>query len=169
MIIGAVQPLIVAAFSFLIVLAALSDLATLRIPNWISIALLVLFFTFAVLEIGRSISLPLHIIVAVGLFCLGLVPYNFGWFGGGDVKLLAAVALWAGPEGVLPFLFFTTLAGAAFGLLIIIGDRFLGLDGKSNANGRLSAYIPHWLQRKIVPYGLAIGVGALLTIPALIR
>ena len=158
--------IIVAAFSFLIVWAVLSDLTKLRIPNWISIALALLFFVFAVLGSNRAMNVPLHLLIAAGVFAAGLIPYSFRWMGAGDVKLLAVVALWAGPEDVLTFLYVTSLVGAAVGLVIIAGTKYLGWDGNGRDNGFLSNFFPNWLKRRIVPYGLAIGVGALLTIPA---
>ena len=51
-----------------------------------------------------------------GVLALLLLPWMSGKLGGGDVKLIAATAIWIGPSLVLPFLAFTAVAGAPVAL-----------------------------------------------------
>jgi len=95
--------------------------------------------------------------IGVGLlsFALGAALFAARVMGGGDVKLFAATALWAGPQLALPFVQVVAIAGAALGLLWLSPVRRLlpaapGLDGDQGFRQRL---------REPVPYGLAIAIG----------
>ncbi|WEK57561.1 MAG: prepilin peptidase [Candidatus Brevundimonas phytovorans] len=146
----------------LVVIAGLHDLITMKIPNWLS-GLLILGFFPAALVLG----LPLSVVgLSVGLsfaaLCVGAGMFALRWLGGGDAKLLAAVMLWLGLPGALPFLLFTAMAGGGLCLVLILARAYLQVYA---VNG------PAWLGRLLepkgdVPYGVAIAVGALLAYPA---
>ena len=76
-------------------IAALSDLRHRRIPNEIpaSVALLWLI----ALALGVAGSPLLGLATGLGLLAAGILVWRLGWLGGGDVKLIAALGLWAGP------------------------------------------------------------------------
>ncbi len=95
----------------------------------------------------------------------GFGAFAAGFMGGGDVKLMTAVALWAGPDKVLPFLLFMSLAGLALALVIVTGTFYLRWNENAEAAGGISRLFPRWIRRGLTPYGFAIGVGALMTIP----
>ena len=78
-----------------------------------------------------------------------------GLLGGGDAKLLAACALWMGPEQIFLFLIHTALAGGALAILW----RFEAPVRFALARGGLDVQVA--VTREL-PYGLAIAVGALL-------
>jgi prepilin peptidase CpaA len=86
--------------------------------------------------------------------------------GAGDAKLMAAVALWAGPSKAIALIFFTALAGAGLALLILAGTFYLRWDGSGTAPNSASRLFPRWVRRGIVPYGVAICLGSLVTIPS---
>ena len=71
------------------------------------------------------------------------------WFGGGDAKLYAAVALWF-PLQKGPFLlFYVGMAGLVLAIMFMLTRRFTkGADGKKRTERR-------------IPYGVAIAVGAI--------
>jgi prepilin peptidase CpaA len=150
--------LVPVAFAGLVIMAAMMDLATFTIPNWISAALAIAFVPAALIvgvhlaDIGWSLALGLGVfILAAGMFALG-------WIGGGDAKLMAAAALWVGLKGCLAYMAFTGVAGGALAL---------GLLGLRSAWVRpLAAAGPAWTQRlatpgESAPYGVAIAIGAL--------
>ncbi|MEM1313294.1 MAG: prepilin peptidase [Pseudomonadota bacterium] len=97
-------------------LAGLWDLRRLRIPNRLNVALVLLF-----LPIG-ALSLPLdlfgyRIAGALLVLFLGLLLFASGRMGGGDVKMLAAGALYVpGPQApaMLMLLSAALIAGVAF-------------------------------------------------------
>lgn len=152
-----------AFYVFLLLFAAVSDFRELRIPNWISLALVALFAGYAG-TIGWHLNWLQHVGVAVATFVGGLVIYVMRWFSAGDVKLLAAVALWAGPSEILPVIFVTTVAGAALAAMVLALKKLphLFLFGRVIMVDR---FVPRWARHGLLPYGIGISVGALLLVP----
>lgn len=107
--------------------AAAVDLRTRRIPNWLTFSLalagLALSFTWA-----RTVAGPGD--AALGLltgFGIGFALFGLGAWGGGDVKVLAAVGAWVGP---LPTLI-------VFGTAAVISMVFALVQ--ATVQGRLTA------------------------------
>lgn len=143
------------AFSALVVLAALEDAWRLRISNWLSIALLILFVVAAYFS-PRPIDWVDHLVAAALTFAVGAVLFARGWFGGGDVKLLTVVALWCGLRDLPLLIVFTTIAGGLLAIGLFILRRVLPAPGEARTRH-------HLFRRKgPIPYGIAICVGALL-------
>jgi prepilin peptidase CpaA len=143
----------------LAVTAAITDLRSYRIPNTVSLAIAAGFPIF-VLAGGAEFRSGLF---AGGLvFAIGVFLYSRDWMGGGDVKLLAALSLWAGTDLVLPMVVIITLTGGimSFAEWFRIGgfNRLLArhiptMDG--------SIAVPAAHDRAVVPYAAAILAGAL--------
>ena len=152
---------LVAVFPLLVIVAALKDVTSFIIPNWLTIAIAVAFYP-AALAAGASLgAIGLATAVGVAALLVGMGMYYAGWMGGGDAKLLAGCALWMGWPAVLPFLLATALAGGALALIL--------MQMRSNL---LKPYLqrgPAWMGRLIeasdAPYGLAIAAGALVILP----
>lgn len=141
---------------YLVLFAAVSDLRSMRIPNWISVALIVLFAIG--IPFGLSENLTAHLIVfgIAALIVLGLFFAKLA--GGGDVKLIAALALWMGPAGIVPFILYMALAGGVLAIAAIVLTKNNALAGKEFKNES------SWLARlgrgeRVVPYGVAIAAG----------
>ena len=154
-----------ATFTFLVTYAVITDVKRLIIPNWVSVALVALFVAFLLFD-PKPLSPLQHAAVAALVVLLGFAVFAAGFMGGGDVKLIAAVALWTGPDMVLPFFLYMSLAGAALALVIIAGSLYLRWDGSGEPATGWSRLFPRWVRRGLTPYGFAIGVGALATVPA---
>lgn len=154
--------ILLAVLPVLAVVAALHDLTTMKIPNWISIALVVGFFPAALV-----LGLPLSVVgvsagMALAALFIGAGMFALNWIGGGDAKLLAAATLWMGLSGTLHFLLYTGLAGGAFCMLLLAGRSHLPILAQAG---------PGWMMRLMqpkgdIPYGVAIAIGALLAYPA---
>jgi prepilin peptidase CpaA len=84
------------------------------------------------------------------LFAVGVAAFAIGILGGGDVKLLAAVGLFAGPAGILDLLLVTALAGGLLGIASLAGAPI----GPVSTEGEAAL-------RRRLPYGPAIAVGGL--------
>ncbi|MBN9481264.1 MAG: prepilin peptidase [Bordetella sp.] len=146
----------------LAIIAALHDLTTMKIPNWISGLIIVGFFPMAL-----AAGLPLNVVgVSAGLAAIALVVgmgmFAANWIGGGDAKLLAAAMLWMGASGALPFILYTALAGGGFCLLLMTARSHLPFFAQTG---------PGWVMRLMqpkgdIPYGVAIAIGALLAYPS---
>jgi prepilin peptidase CpaA len=157
-----VSLILFALFPAMIIVAALRDLTSFTIPNWVSLAAAASFVPAAFVAHPAMGALALSVGVGLTALVLGIVMFSFGWIGGGDAKLFAACALWLGWPAVAPFMIYTSLAGGllAIGLLWArnMAPRQLVLGG------------PSWAQRLMrpngdVPYGLAIAAGALMAFP----
>src|SRR3546814_2389693 len=91
-----------------------------------------------------------------------LVAYRFGVVGGGDLKLMTAVSLWAGLDALPQLLLWTALAGGAFALGLIVLRRLLGglLVVQPFAE---TVTLPRLLlPGEAIPYGVAIAIGGIL-------
>lgn len=105
-----------------LLVACWTDLRARWIPDSASIAVIlgfVLYHAAAGKTALLSPTVAWHVAVGVTVFTLSALAFARGWIGGGDVKLLSAVSLWAGPGQVLPFLFATSLASGGIALLLI--------------------------------------------------
>ncbi len=142
----------------LCVYAALTDLKRLEIDNWVPLALVVLFVPYAMTV---SVVWPMHIVVLVITMLVGLLLFATNVMGGGDIKLLGALSLWAGPTDMPTLLLATSLAGAAVAMMT------LALQKPSIVSRRL---VPAetglaWVDEaraggSNVAYGIAIAIGA---------
>jgi prepilin peptidase CpaA len=147
----------------LLIIAAASDVLSLRIPNWLNILMAALFFPMAWATGMPLAEFGIHLAVGAGLFMLGFLLFQFGLFGGGDAKLMAAAGLWFGTAQTLQFLFMTTLAGGILALYIGIWsiiamhwDIHGGEAKEGSLVKRILALKPN------VPYGLAFAVGGII-------
>lgn len=143
---------LIVGFSALVVGAGVSDLRQYLIPNWISAAIAILWCIWALVVPGDPIA---SLIVGAGVFALGTVLFAFRFVGGGDVKLLAAVALWAGYPGILTLIFQIAIAGGVLSLFWVLSGRL---------RVALAYYgVPVSIEAPTqIPYGVAIAAGGLL-------
>lgn len=160
------SPLLAAAlallFSALVLTAALKDLTSFTIPNWISLALLAAFPVAALAAGMPLLAVGQNVGVGVAALLGGMAMFALGWLGGGDAKLFAAVALWLGWPAVGPFLAVTALCGG--GLAVIL------LMLRAPACRPLATMGPAWFAKlaqpgESAPYGVAIACGALAAFP----
>ena len=151
-----------AAFVFCICYAIVSDFTRLRIANWIPATLTALFLVYAVLKLDLS-TVKDHLVLAGIVFVIGFASFVFGWIGGGDVKLLTALTLWAGPSHGPDLLIMTTLAGGlmAFALLLLRNSTQARMLMPTAAPFRR---IRSFAERGVCPYGLAMGTAALVSL-----
>ena len=155
---------IIAIFSGLLIWAAVSDAHRFLIPNTIPLAVLVLYPIFVLAAAGDGIAVDWIGGLAVGAACFaaGVVLFATKALGGGDVKLLAGTALWAGPGYVLELAVITGLVGGAIAFLLI-GARYVARLVPLELVGiRVSTGFREGPIRELnVPYGVAISAGGL--------
>lgn len=126
--------------------AAFYDVRSYRIPNYLCGFLVILFPAF-VITASPPLSWHANLVVGVVLLAIGAVLLAFRLMGAGDVKLIAATALWAGPQLLGTFLMVTAFAGGALALALLFGMRLRDHTGS-------------WRKAQI-PYGVAIAAGGL--------
>ncbi len=137
--------------------AAFSDFRDYVIPNRLSLSVAIL-YPAHVAASAMPVDWLGAVIVAGVVFVIGIVLFAFRVAGGGDVKLLAAVALWAGPIMILPFLLIMAMVGGFLAVATLRHLRFL----RPWPSGAIAADEVMALKLKSsVPYGIAIASGGL--------
>lgn len=149
-------------FMGLLAWAAATDVAALRIPN-AAVAGLVGLYVVAVAVAGFPTGWYWGPVVGLAVLALGIVMFMFKVAGAGDGKLLAAVALWAGPDQVIYLLGLTALLGLA-----IVPIKYLAMMAFTQVQLRVpnaeTWTMPRGLAKvKSVPYGVAIAGAAVIT------
>ena len=99
--------------------AALSDLAELRIPNRLTVAMAGT-APVAIWLVGPGAGqIPAALLTGLLVLAVCWTLFELGLMGGGDAKLACAVAIWLGPDATPLFVALTALCGAllAAGLL----------------------------------------------------
>ncbi len=150
------------AFTFfaLLATAVANDVRSLRIPNALSLALLVL-YPLHVATAAQPVAWLPALGIAAAVFAAGLITFAAGRIGGGDVKLLTVCALWAGPGLILEMLVYTGLIGGAMAIVMISPLRF----SVACASEMLHLQsVRNIMLGRDLPYGVAIAGAAALTI-----
>ena len=111
-------------FPFSMMMAAILDFLTLKIPNK-----LVLFFLAMFCLVAPLSGLPLPELgwhLAAGGLCLliGFLLFVPGWIGGGDAKFFAVAALWIGWDQLFAFAAMSTILGGLMALLLVLYRAF---------------------------------------------
>lgn len=157
-----VELLALAAFAALLIYAACSDVASLTIPNWISIALTALFIPAALAARMPLGDIAMHVAFGFGVLVVGFFLFQANVFGGGDAKLLAAAAVWTGFPAFAPFILGTAVAGGLLAVMLLAARQFVPLTETT------PGFVNHLLKKQNgIPYGVAIMFGGLIAIPSL--
>jgi prepilin peptidase CpaA len=137
--------------------AAVTDIRARRIPNVLTAATAVLAVAVHLPDgVGPELA---AIATMIAAFVLGSFAYSAGWFGGGDVKLIAACCGVAGFPAAFPLVLDILVAG---GVLALVAAA---------ANGRLVALVRSTVsvathgaatERTTLPYGVAIAAGSVV-------
>jgi prepilin peptidase CpaA len=142
---GGISWFLIVLLSAGLLVAAVGDWRSRTIPNWLNgaIALLAIPFWWATgLSLWPDVALQLGVALAV-LFVFFLA-FQMGQMGGGDVKMLFALALWLPPMAVVQLIVIMAIAGGVLTVAMLIPHRLL----KSSGNPE-------------IPYGIAIAFAGL--------
>lgn len=137
-----------------LVAAAVFDMVTFEIPDTLSIVILAAALGYGWATPGFEwVSHGLAVLV---MFGVGLLLFSRGWMGGGDIKVLVAVAGWTGLAGLPMQLAYVAIAGGILALALIIARRGLA------AAGRGPELLPKLFRIDApLPYAVAILFGTL--------
>ena len=153
--------LVLTIFPLAMAFAAATDLFSMTLPNWISAVLVAGFVLLAPLVgLGWS-EAGLHMAAATGALTIAFALFSFGWIGGGDAKLFAAICLWVAPGQLLPFAIYAALLGGALTLLIV-WVRSYPLPAMLHGHGWIARLHN---AREGVPYGIALVGAGLIVYP----
>jgi prepilin peptidase CpaA len=151
------EQVIIVCYLGLLAWAACSDAVDFEIPNTASLGLALLYPLFVLVSPVR-VEWLWAVMVAGAIFVAGLLLFASGRFGGGDVKLLSASALWAGPKLILPMLIVMSLAGGVLALLIWGVQRLRRYHFAASGEALLTP--GQYAVSARLPYGIAIAAGA---------
>ena len=153
----------------LLLAAARSDLIRYRISNRIVLAVAAAFLIGAAFGASPS-GFAMSLLAGLIMFLVGAGLFALGLFGGGDVKLIAAMALWTGLADLPRFLLVTTAAGGLLGFVWLVRRRRQrtalanDLALPANESSFEGASVEQSSAAKIsnrIPYGVAIAIGGL--------
>jgi len=142
-----VSDILLVVLSILLVIAAISDLQSYTIPNWLSLAIVGLFVVQMVVEPRSYSVIGVRLLVTACIFGLCTLLYAKRLWGGGDVKLLSSLSLWVGLDDLPRLLLTMSVAGGLLTLMIIAVRRI-----KNHRTGSSDSRIP---------YGVAIAAAGL--------
>ena len=142
---GAFTEVLLGLLALLLIVAAVIDMRTFTISNWLNAAVALLAPLYW-LSVGLDPwpGMVIQLGVAAAVFALFAVTFFIGMMGGGDVKLAAALALWFAPADTLKFLVIMSLAGGVLTLVVLSWHRLRKRPGRPE-----------------IPYGVAIAFGGL--------
>src|SRR5688500_10634867 len=108
---GGISWLLIGLLALALVVAAIGDWRRRIIPNWLNAAIALLaipFWWISGLQLWPEVAL--QVAIALGVFGLFAIAFHLGAMGGGDVKMVAALALWLPPAAVLQLLVIMSIA-----------------------------------------------------------
>ncbi|ANK13000.1 A24 family peptidase [Erythrobacter neustonensis] len=151
------------ALAIALLIAAFTDLRRRQIDNWLNAAIALtapVFWWASGMELWPDVAIQLA--VGLGAFAVLAALFAFKVMGGGDVKLLAALALWLPFYNFMQLLLIMAIAGGVLTVLLIFWhtarrqrDRIAVPYGVAIAFGGL------WvLAQNYLPAGAIAGLGA---------
>lgn len=157
------QSVVIAVQIAILIYIAVIDIAVRLIPN--KICLLIAGLGVISQLVSNIHQLPLSFAAAGILFLLLLLVYQRGWMGGGDIKLLVALAIGLPVIQLIPLFMMISLAGGVLAALHLM-LRHLPNPARSPAGAsclRRVYAVERWRNRRHapLPYGVAIACGAI--------
>jgi prepilin peptidase CpaA len=142
---GISEYVLVGILALLLLRAAITDWRARDIANGLNLTIAVLAPLYWWAS-GNSIwpGVGIQIAIATGVFAIGVFFFYLGAMGGGDVKLLGAIALWLPGLLMMRLVVIMSLAGGLLTLALLVRHK------QTNAHGKPE-----------IPYGLAISFAGL--------
>jgi prepilin peptidase CpaA len=136
---------LLAGLATLLLVAAVTDWRSRLINNWLTgtIALTAPLYWWAT-GLAPWPDIPIQLGIGLGVFALFAAFFALGAMGGGDVKLLTALALWLPLLAMIRLLVIMSILGGILTLVMLLIHKWHRALGKPE-----------------VPYGIAISIAGL--------
>ncbi len=157
--------LTILSFTGLVFSAAVGDILRYTVPNRVCLAMALMYPAY-VLAAPYPVDWVSAAALAGVVQALGFVLFSLRIWGGGDAKLFAAVALWAGPAHLLDLTLITALSGGVIAFYLYLHHR---LTRVSSPGMIVLGDAGAGFERQSMPYGAAIAVGGLYVAFTLFR
>jgi prepilin peptidase CpaA len=144
---GVFPCLLLLLLAALLVIAIVGDIRRFTISNRLNLAIALLALPWWLAEGYTLPAVGLQLGLALAVLLLFALAFWVGAMGGGDVKLLAALALWFTPIEMLGVLLLTAMLGGLLTIALLACHRLRGREGRPQ-----------------IPYGVAIGMAGLWAI-----
>lgn len=139
------QIALIGALSALLIAAAITDLRSRIISNRLNLAVAALApLWWLACGLGLWPGMAVQLLVGAIVFILFAALFAAGMMGGGDVKLLGALALWFPWQAVLSLIVLMAVLGGLVTIVTVIHHRIRKKPGQPE-----------------IPYGVAISISAL--------
>ena len=135
---------LLAALAIALAFAAYTDLRRRQIDNWLNTSIALGAPLFWLVNQQGWVDIVFHLIIALVMFILLAGLFALRAMGGGDVKLLSALALWIEPVWFVKLLMVMSVLGGLLTLVVAVWHF------SSRRKGRIA-----------VPYGIAISFAGL--------
>jgi prepilin peptidase CpaA len=135
------------ALVLILLSAGIEDARTREIANWKNAAIALLAPAWWWLQGYGWVDMAWQVGIAIGVFALFVGAFHFGWMGGGDVKMIGALALWLPGPTLLFMLMVMSVIGGVL-TLIMMFDHW-----RRKAPGAVET-----------PYGVAIAMAAMVAL-----
>jgi prepilin peptidase CpaA len=135
---------LLSALAIALLIAAFTDLRRRQIDNWLNASIALVAPIFWLVNGQSWIDVGFHLGIALFMFIILAGMFALRVMGGGDVKLLTALALWIQPVLFLQLLMVMSVLGGILTLVVA------GLHYARRHTGRIK-----------VPYGIAISFAGL--------
>ncbi len=135
------------ALTLILLMAGIEDARCREIANWknAGIALLAPLYWWLA-GYGWS-DIAWQVGIALVIFAVFAAAFNFGWMGGGDVKMIGALALWLPVQALMSMLMLMSIIGGVLTLVMMLDHR------RRKAAGAVET-----------PYGVAIAMAAMIAL-----
>ena len=135
---------LLAVLAIALVIAAYTDLRRREIDNWLTLAIALGAPLYWYVNDFNWLDMSLQVAISAVTFAVVFVLFAIGQMGGGDVKLLTALALWIRPDWFLQLIVIMALIGGL--LTIVFGAWHIARRRRD---------------RIAIPYGIAISAAGL--------
>lgn len=136
--------------------AAIVDVRVRRIPNGLTGGLALVGLLAHAMQ--GVVAFAVAIAAMIGIFVLGTLAFQRGWFGGGDVKLLAAAGGLVSFPNCIALIVCVLATGAVFALASAAWNR--RLPGLLRSTIAVAAYGSP-TENHALPYGVSIAGGSI--------
>ena len=120
------------ALGLLLVWAGIEDARVRTIANWknAAIALMAPLWWWTT-RLSPWPDIAWQVGIALAIFAMFCAAFHFGMMGGGDVKLIGALALWLPAAPLMGMLLVMSIVGGVVTLVMLIGSKFYKNGGPS--------------------------------------